>query len=429
MIARVLRGLTSALLLAAASGCGTPARQAPPTGALERPSTLDPAATGTELLGSVVDDAGRPVVGAVVKIGRGSPPESGETAEHTSQTTNARGEFVIPAPPEQGIWVKVTAAGFPGALIGTPEVRVRPGDRAPRVRLSAGGRIVGRVRVRGAGSPPEHYSLSLIPWDEPWDDPSRWIWHYSSWPPRGDESLAPGEFRTPHLHPGRYLLEIGVNGALPSRVEAKVVASEAASVGTVSLSTGFLVRGRIQTGDAKPLGVVVLSMTPTGDAKPEAWRGTQPLVARDANDAAFELADAPSGEYDLRVDSAGYRTAFVPKITATQSTVIDLQVVLEPAAFVVVRMLSEDDSPLAQVELRIGQPGGDWAASALVATPASYIWRDLATDATGRCRPGPLAPGRWPVESKAPGEPAWEQAGYLTLRVGDNPETVFRVSR
>lgn len=348
------------------------------------------------------------------------------------RTTDERGEFAIPAPPEEGLWIRATAEGFPQHLAGAPDVHVRPGEPAPRILLSEGGWIVGRVLLRGTGAAPDQHLLSLMPWDHPWDDPTGWAAQFSSLLPRKGEPLAPGEIWTPRLYPGRYLLEVGTYGFVPSRVEARVVPGCATNVGSVQLGTGFVVRGRVRAPGGESLGVVKFLMTPSENQEPGWWSVTETVVAPDANDAAFEITGAPDGKYELRVSSARYRKQLVRDIRAYGSTAIEIVVRLEPAAFVVLRVLAGEDSPKPSLDLRIGQPGGEWETGSAFETPTGWSLKTLSTDAEGRCRCGPLAPGRWPVEvnlRKQDGQEAWTPIGHVELGLGENPEVVLRQPR
>lgn len=390
------------------------------------PPAPHPATTGGELVGVVVDDAGAPVVGATVTFGADERSARSRGGNAAAAKSDEHGAFVIPAVPESGWWLWARAEGFPERLDGQYPTHVGPADPAPQILLSRGGFVRATILARATQAP--------VPRARLWLEDAQGEWATFADDASAGHDLPAGGRRWGPIHPGRYFVSVRADGlAASERRGVEIKAGRDLDLATVELGEGGRLRGSVRAADGSPPGVVSVLVALPGRFDLKAWRGHAFLTGLDEAGARFEIAGAPDGVYDVRVDSARHCPVVLRGVQLVDGQIAEREIRLPPAAFGWLRIAGPADDPVSNAWLRIGQPDGEWREARLYEPKSgSFGGAMLVSGSDGRVRIGPLAPGRWPVEVKvagAGGAESWVRLGEVELALGENPEQTLRWAR
>jgi protocatechuate 3,4-dioxygenase beta subunit len=281
---------------------------------------------GATLSGTVRDDGGRPVRGAVVRA-------QGDFRHSTSPTarTDARGAFVL-AGIEPGEYVVVGREGSRAPGIAAVVVEPRS-EAAVDLVLSDGGfatgrivdpdgrRLAGRVRAEvfdGHGLPSSASDLMSA------------------------EARADGTFALGPLPVGALGLAVSAPGRERVRVEATVPArGSTADIGDVVLDTGLVVRGRVTDREGTGIpGAAVRAMRRSG--------GPSRGEAESADDGAFVVGGLETGRYEVAAAEPGYASARV----AADAGGDPVELVLESGGTIAGRVVDAEGQPEGEADVQ-----------------------------------------------------------------------------
>lgn len=280
-----LEGLEPALftITAALAGVGQASRSnVRPVGRVDL--VLGPA---SGLTGEVVDAAGRPVAGAVVRAEK--PP----FGEGDADTTDALGRFLMPGLSPGNYHVAAKHPDFAPGL--APEVVVAAASEAQvQLVLDAGTTVVGRV-VDAA----EHPLAGTVALEQ-WGDLAATA---SLAQALRAEAGADGRFRLERVAGGSYVFGVRAPGLGSKSVD--VSASGRAGLldlGDVVLEPGLAIRGHVRTKAGAPVADALV----TASLKQPMFGGIPTAEEHSSADGTFVLAGLAPGTYDLTAKSAGF---------------------------------------------------------------------------------------------------------------------------
>lgn len=317
---------------------------------------------GQAVSGRVVDESGRPLAGAVVRLANMSGEEhSGESdGDGKFQIRHLRpGRYdLIAMHPE------ASAAQLSGIEIPAGQPVVDLGD----VELPAGGVIEGLV-VDAKGAPVAGAMISA-----------------SSEGRRGFESFhdlrsaEDGTFRIPALRRGgRY--DLGVHH--PAFVDATVPGVEAPSAEPVRvvLRPGRSLKGRVVGPEGEPVAGASLSTVEDVRIGESRSYSSVSIATTDA-EGRFQARRLPPGLLTLEVQAEEYRSRRVEGLLVPEDRdPEDLKIVLERRAQLEVRVLNAREEPAPQTMVRADPEGGDISRFS-----REYLEAICETDSRGRCR-------------------------------------------
>ena len=243
---------------------------------------------GATLSGTVRDDAGRPVTGAVVRAEGGGLWSAAPPAERT----DARGAFVMPGV-DAGDYVLVAREGGRAPAVATAVVEAGS-DASVSLTLSDGGFATGRI-VDDSGRP-----LAGRVRVEVFED--RGLPAFAS-ELLTSETKSDGQFVLGPLPLGRLGLVASAAGHASRPLEAEVPArGRTADLGDVTLETGLSIRGRVADRDGEGIaGATVVASGLAGDRSR--------FEATSEADGAFVVGGLRPGLYQVRARAAGYGAA------------------------------------------------------------------------------------------------------------------------
>jgi hypothetical protein len=366
---------------------------------------LQPTAT---LAGSVVDDEGRAVAGADVRIDEHAPEAAiryGGNPEGLAvrTTSRANGTFRIDVLPRRAHVVKVTRAGYaPASLVAEklPPAAIKSGLR---IVLSRGQSAAGRVVEKETSEPIAGAELRLVlssraaipQWARGGEDE-----------PEGAEfaavSNADGSYRFEHLPPGKFELSVRAEGYAPQRVPGLAVAEgRAATFGVLSLERGAIVEGEVVDRDEQPLaGATVFVHPPAGAgvrgeaALRYAAEAEETREGVSGNDGRFSVRGlTPGATADVTVRREGFVTQTLPRVELPPSA--PLRIVLEPSARVSGRVVDDRGEAIPGAVVTVRAPDA--------ALPVGLEGRLVETDAAGAFVLHDLAAGRVAISAIARG--------------------------
>jgi hypothetical protein len=358
---------------------GAPRRAAAPTFALQPTAAL---------AGFVVDSNGRPVAAAEVRVDEWSAASLltfGVRPEGLSPRTvsRANGAFRIEVLPRRAYTLRAAQAGFAPASLTVAE-KLAPSTVRSNLRLvltsgnSAAGKVVdtnaapipgGKVRLTQATA-----RANLPKYLRRLDEGSELELE--------TESDAQGNFRFEHLPSGRFDLEARADGFAPRTQRGIAIEGgpRPTDLGALTLERGTAVEGLVVDQDDQPIEGATVAARPPSPAgiRAEALDAlTDPDDVREAttgSDGRFSIAGLTTGE---AVDVTARRSGYVP-VTAARIDVPatePLRLVLEPAARVSGRVVSDDGAPVVAAVVT--------ARPADAALPAALSGRTAMTDAEG----------------------------------------------
>jgi hypothetical protein len=345
---------------------------------------------GLSVSGSVEDDAGVPVVGALVAATFATPKRSASGWVGWPEPVRADegGRFVVGDLPPVSVVLTATAEGH-------DEVRrkdIEAGTEGVKIVLPRVGKIVGRV-VDGAGGPVPKFWITVRqdlrsyetaePKSFPFDDPE-------------------GRFVLEKRRVGIHDLFVEAEDAAPAVVEdVEVAPGEPAKEITVRLQRGGRIVGRVRLEDGTP--VADAKVAASGDlpplpegldwfdlpsaffAHPPKFRGS---VVRTQENGSFSLARLRPGAHELLVFAPGRGSISVPGVEVQSGgTTGPLDVVLPLGGAIAGRVTDAKGEGVDGAYL-LAIPN---EASSRDARPR---WRH-ATSEGGEYRIGDLAPGMY----------------------------------
>lgn len=186
---------------------------------------------GGSIAGLVVDDLGRPIAGAEVRVdglvGRG------ETFARYVRTISD-GTFVFEGLETHAFDVVASAEGH--ERVRHPSVDVP--SKSLRIVLRRDGRVSLRLRVP-SGSPPSGYSVTFVSRETRRSEMTAGDW--------GDGSLSMA------LGPGRWLVLVEVRGFAKAAYPIEVAPGAETDVGEILLDPGLTFEGRVEDVDGRPV--------------------------------------------------------------------------------------------------------------------------------------------------------------------------------
>jgi protocatechuate 3,4-dioxygenase beta subunit len=252
---------------------------------------------GAVLTGSVEDPEGRPLSGALVRVGRTDELEdwlswAGAKPENESRTGVDGGFEAIDLTPGEWLRLRIEREGYASRTIGLDTWMEEP----LRIVLTPISQVAGRV-LDEAGSP--------IP-------AARVILENE----RADSCLAEGptdalgRFAIAGLPPGRYTLHVSAVDHLPAEPQpVQVVAGSNVTDLTILLSEGAVIEGQVTTADGDPaVGAEVRLADSSSLLAPEAARRFSFIAStRTDGDGRYRLGGVATGRHRVAADLAGHQ--------------------------------------------------------------------------------------------------------------------------
>ncbi|MCU1349405.1 MAG: hypothetical protein JWO56_2435, partial [Acidobacteria bacterium] len=270
---------------------------------------LQPTAT---LAGSVVDDQGRAVAGADVRIDQDAPevpirfgvrPEG--LAERT--TSRANGAFRIEVLPRRAQVVHATRAGYAPASLVVEKLAPAATKSGLRIVLSRGQSAAGRVVEKETSEPIAGADLRLMPSS---------LAAVPQWARGGKDetegatfsavSNADGSYRFEHLPPGKFDLSVTASGYAAQRLPGReVTTAQPATFGLISLERGAIVEGEVVDRGGQPLARATVFVHPPGAV---GVRGDAALRSASAAEETRQGVSAADGSFTVRGLTPGATT-------------------------------------------------------------------------------------------------------------------------
>jgi hypothetical protein len=251
---------------------------------------------GAVLTGSVEDPEGRPLAGALVRVGRTDELDdwlswAGAKPENEWRTGVDGGFEAIDLTPGDWLRLRIEREGYASRTIGLDTWLEEP----PRIVLTPISQVAGRV-LDEAGSPVP--AARVILENE-----------------RADSCLAEGptdalgRFAIAGLPPGRYTLHVSAANHLPAEPEpVKVVAGSNVTDLTILLSDGAVIEGQVTTADGDPaVGAEVRLADPSSPLAPGARRFSFIASTRTDGDGRYRLGGVTKGHHRVAAHLAGYQ--------------------------------------------------------------------------------------------------------------------------
>ena len=412
----LLSASESRLVLSAAAAGYLPATVRVTTSASGEPTVADLILTpSAKLRGRTVDERGDPVAGVEIDVLARQSPRSirygrrrARFDRHTARS-DGDGRFRIRSlVPEMPYDLTATLPGH---------ARSRQSFVAPAARQIGEVEVVLRQGRRGEGlvvdtqdRPIAAASIVLERQEE--TDPRRrflrdWL---GTGPDHRAESDAEGRFRIPDLAAGRFQLTVrrsGFAAAVVPGIEVPVGAG-GFDLGTVVLSPGADIEGRVVDADGQPLAEAEVFANSREDRLAGA-----PARAVSGADGRFVIADRRAGaKVDLSATRTGYLSATLSGVEAPTGEPVVLT--LRPATRVGGRVVDPGGTPIA-------------GASLMLWTQAGFGGGDGRSDDQGRFVIEGVGPGAGKLHAQAAG---WQSLSDLAIEVPpdgiDDLEVVLR---
>jgi protocatechuate 3,4-dioxygenase beta subunit len=326
---------------------------------------------GATLQGTVRDDAGRLVEGALVIAAADRP--WGE--EPPSARTDRQGRFEMAGvtPGEYALEAREggRAPGF-GRVVVAPEA-----EATASLVVSGGGFVTGRLvddrgrPLRGRARVDAVDDLAL--------------------PPSMSDRLAAearddGTFALGPLPVGELALGLAAEGRAARRLSAVVGApGRTVDLGDVVLDTGLAITGRVLDGEDRPVPGARIT------ARSETPGEPIPVEAETGDDGRFDMGGLEPGRYRITVAAAGHAST----MARAEAGAEPLEVVLEPAGAIGGRVVDGRGRPVREASATAtprGRPALDASPHRVEADPAD-----------GSFRFDDLAAGVYDVEARASG--------------------------
>ena len=326
---------------------------------------------GATLAGTVRDDAGQPVEGAVVRAEGGGLWSASPPAERT----DARGGFTMPGV-QPGDYAVVAREG--GRAPGIATVVVEPETEASvQLVVSDGGFVTGRI-VDEAGRP-----LAGRVRAEVFDD--RGLPSFVS-DLLASDAKADGFFALGPLPPGTLGLGVSAPQRASRRVEASLPApGRTVDLGDVALEAGLAIRGRV--ADREGAGIAGASVRALGLA---GARGRAEATA-DA-DGAFVAGGLKPGPYEVRATAPGYATA----LAKTEAGGEALEMVMEAGGQIAGTVVDTQGRPVEDARLQARSTEGP-------SFDPNRFFFGMADEGEGRFVLRDVAAGTYDLEAQATG--------------------------
>jgi uncharacterized GH25 family protein len=229
-------------------------------------------------------------------------------------------------------------------------------------------------------------------------------------------SDATGHFAVSHLSPGSFDLIVNAKGFAPLTVPGLAVpeGKGASDLGTVVLSPGTVLEGRVVDSEGKPVeGAEVRATSRTSQGMPFRLlsRDAKPADAITAADGAFRLEDRAPGE---SLDLAVIHTCYGPG--AAQGVVVPtaepVRIVLQPTSSVSGRVLGKDGKGISGARVTLNEMISMSFGGRSMMRPAN--WKPGVTDEDGGFSFSGVAPGTVEVRAEAVRHQAAELKGLET---------------
>jgi protocatechuate 3,4-dioxygenase beta subunit len=287
------------------------------------------ASGGILLSGRVLDVGGGPIPGARVRAVEFSPAVGGTVVPRVFQATaDEAGRYrIYLARAQYGLTAE--ADGYAPAHDWFMLVK----ELARDLRLSPAARIAGRVIEGGTGKP--------VPDAELWLQPHR----AGGVRPRDVKSDAAGEFAFNDLEPGTYRVGARKDRLVGLSRSVSVSMAQAASKVDVEVTPGFVVAGRVLSGQGKPVAGARVQLFK--DRPPF----ERPMFVKSGSDGGFRLEGVLPAQFRLEVSADGHARA--RQELAVAADVLDLAIALGPGAVVQGRVSGGDGKPLEGVAVEL----------------------------------------------------------------------------
>lgn len=326
---------------------------------------------GASLAGTVRDDDGRPVKGAVVRAewdrSRIAPP---------SERTDARGEFLIPSL-GPGEYTVVAREGGRAPGIATVLVESEAAARA-EILLSEGGFVTGRL-VDPEGRPlAGRLRLEVVDGQRLAASTSEGI---------AADAKADGTFALGPLPLGALGIAVSAPRRAMRKVDATTTRRGTVDLGDIVLETGLAIRGRVRDREGNGLE--------GASVRARLQRPGERSLGEATSEAGGEyiLAGLGPGTYRLTAVLPGHATAYA----TAQAGGDPVDLVMESGGEIAGRVVDASGQPAEDATL-----AAEWAGEAESASPGGAF--GMAETGEGRFVLRDLAAGRYVVQARAAGK-------------------------
>jgi protocatechuate 3,4-dioxygenase beta subunit len=374
---------------------------------------------GQAISGQVVDDRGVPIAGAKVGSKRKETRGGVEIERFTQDeaaATDAHGYFTLAGLDGAAATVRASAKGHAPAV--QPEVRVGSSDLLLRLQRHA---VIEGVLVSGDGAPLAGSRVSVdalqaLEAVEGAEDHRELMLPFAGRVQA--TTAADGAFRLEGVPPGKVVVEAEGKGHRPVR-QANLEVAPAQHLRGVRLvaDRGGVVRVQVKDSEGQPIAGAKVAVAKPGAAANDGttmvratrsvgvddsgdvqvFDGNEPLgMAQTDAEGLAVVAGLPAGPAEVRAEHERFAPALPAAVVVPAAGAVEAQLQLRTPGFVAVQVHDAAGQPVANIEVRLEARGGG-------GDPAGGLPRGLRrgggeskqakTDASGRCRFGPLLPG------------------------------------
>jgi len=355
------------------SGAATVSATAPGAGRAIRPNVLPGSAVelflmpGATISGTVRDEAGRPVKGAVVR----AMPEGFGPFLPPAERTDAGGRFVL-AGLEAGSYVVVAREGTRAPAVSAVKVEAT-GDAAADLTLAEGGFVTGRLVDAGGKPVAGRVRLSSL------DGVALHVLLHDL---LQTQAGSDGRFGLGPTPPGDLVLQASAAGLAPRDLEtASAGRAPGTDLGDVVLESGPVIRGVVQDRQGAGIPGATLHAFTRGPSLP--------AEAESDEAGAFVLAGLPAGTVDVMARAPGYASARQTVAVGNENVVF----ALDAGGTVVGAVVDGKGQPVSGAMVRAAAEGEERDMPAM----------SLASDGDGRFTLYDVRPGRYVVDARAAG--------------------------
>jgi uncharacterized GH25 family protein len=290
----------------------------------------------SDVSGLVLDPAGEPIVGARVTMTRSRTVEMGGNVMQMmmaqSDDTDSEGRFLFEDQEPGTISLTAVASGFREAKLDGVEVPEGQDVEDIELPLEGGAVLVGTVRFPD-GRPAVEAAVGPVA------EGNERFMRLNATAADGD-----GNYRLEGLAPGTMSIE-ATHDDYP-RVVRDVELKEGIHSLDFDFTGGVEVSGRVSDTEGRPVPNAMVRLLPAG----RYWGGPE---AESGHDGRFTMPGVQDGDYRLLAQAEGYAGSDTEQaVSVAGQPVQELEVVLDPGATIVGRVLGLDPQQFREVSVR-----------------------------------------------------------------------------
>jgi len=359
--------------------------------------------------GRITDATGEPVAGASI----GTFWLDGGSGHTREARSRADGRYKLAGLGDEVLGeVYVNAEGFASAR----KEGLVPGDTSANFTLERMGSVTGRILLP-EGAAPVAYKVEAHPEAKAGQERSgmRIVVNSRAQEPKGVFSDPSGNFRLDGVAPGIVTIEARAEGYAPTRKSGLEVRSDAVvDAGTLTLSTGRAVRGRVVSAkDEAPVAGATVSLARAQGFGMRMGADDQEGVAITGIDGAFAIEGLESRTYTVAATQPDFSPNNGRVEVPAEADVDDFVIKLSKGGTLTGTVRDAQRQPVSGATILITK------------IPMGGSPQTVSTGPDGRYTMEKMAPGDYVVIRQNPGGPVMLMAGIKQATVREGETTVF----